>query len=226
MIPWDLEETPLQIKAVHELSDKTIFLQLRLNFNDSASSWISNVVVTFSSPVQFKIDRCIGDFTDLPVQPPVEMDKIWTIVKAETALIITCNDVEVLNYLFADSSNSKCVEVVGGNVVNVISFIKHDTASNFYRAAKCPAFTVEGSTQGYWPDSLIGTIATIECAATHILVGNATLTCQEDLSWSSDEPQCDEIGKYFSTLPTTNKVTDVPITHTITHHHQQNNLDI
>eukprot|EP00116_Pleurobrachia_bachei_P008094 sb/3468356/ len=202
-IPWDLEGTPLQIKTDSILGSNDKITVRMYNkdssnvrlFNDSASSWISSVVMTFSSPVQYKIERCIGDFTDLPVQPPVEVETIWTIAKTETALIITCNDVEVLNYLFADSSNSKCVSVVGGNVVNVISFTKHDTASTFYRAAKCPAFTVEGSSQGYWPDSLIGTTATIECTTNHILVGNATLTCQEDLSWSSDKPRCDEIAR-------------------------------
>eukprot|EP00116_Pleurobrachia_bachei_P009654 sb/3469916/ len=90
----------------------------------------------FYRAVQYKIDRCIGNLTDLPVQPLMEVETIWTIVKTETALIITCNDVEVLNYRFADSSNSKCVKVLGGDVVNVISFIHYDSASNFYRAGK------------------------------------------------------------------------------------------
>jgi hypothetical protein len=132
-IPWDLEETPLQIKTPSKLGS-TIYLKLKKNNNDT--SWISNVILRFSSPVQYKIDRCIGDLTDLPVQPLMEVETIWTIVKTETALIIICNDAEVLNYRFADSSNSKCVKVLGGDVVNVISFIHYDSASNFYRAGK------------------------------------------------------------------------------------------
>eukprot|EP00116_Pleurobrachia_bachei_P017941 sb/3478203/ len=61
---------------------------------------------------------------------------------------------------------------------------------------ECPAFTVEGSTKGNWAASPVGTTATIECAANHILVGISTLTCQQDLSWSSDVPQCDKIGEF------------------------------
>ena len=59
-------------------------------------------------------------------------------------------------------------------------------------APECPAFTVEGSTQGNWTTSLVGITATIECAASHILVGNTTLICQQDGSWSNDIPQCDK----------------------------------
>ena len=67
---------------------------------------------------------------------------------------------------------------------------------HFFRSApQCSAFTVEGSTQGSWNASPTGKTATIECAATHVLVGTATLTCQQDGAWSSDIPQCDEIGK-------------------------------
>eukprot|EP00116_Pleurobrachia_bachei_P010089 sb/3470351/ len=64
-----------------------------------------------------------------------------------------------------------------------------------YRSAiKCPAFSVEGSTQGSWNASPIGTTVTVECAANHILVGNATLICQEGGS-HDNIPQC--IGKFI-----------------------------
>ena len=75
--------------------------------------------------------------------------------------------------------------------------VKSLTAMNsLSEPTECPAFTVEGSTQGDWTASPAGTTATIECAANHILVGSAALTCQEDLSWSSDVPQCVKIGKF------------------------------
>ena len=63
----------------------------------------------------------------------------------------------------------------------------------FHLAQVCPAFTVDGSTQGTWAASPTGTTASIECAANHI-VGSVTLTCQEDGSWSSDVSKCDGIG--------------------------------
>ena len=64
-----------------------------------------------------------------------------------------------------------------------------------FSEANCPAFTVDDSTQGNWTASPTGTTATIECDPSHILVGSATLTCQQDGAWSSDVPQCEKIGK-------------------------------
>eukprot|EP00116_Pleurobrachia_bachei_P013697 sb/3473959/ len=79
-------------------------------------------------------------FTELPVQPPAEVEKIWTIAKTETGFIIICNGVEVLNYLFADSSESDCVTTWDGDVVEQIVFAEFyfRPASDFYRAGKVP----------------------------------------------------------------------------------------
>ena len=93
--------------------------------------------VRFSSTIQYQIGSCITSWTDLPVQAPVEVDKIWTLAKTKTAIIITCNNVEVLNYLFEDSSENNCVTRLGGDVVEEIEFHgSQDTASDFYRAGK------------------------------------------------------------------------------------------
>ena len=98
---------------------------------------IGNVAVWFSSTMQFKILHCSttdNTWTDLPVQPPEQVEKVWTFTKTETAIIIACNEVEVLNYLFADSSLSNCVAKLGGDIVGQINFLSWDTASDFYRA--------------------------------------------------------------------------------------------
>ena len=104
---------------------------------DKDSSYISYMVVTFSSPMQYFIFACTpgNAHIDLPVQPPVEVDKIWTIIKTETAIIVSCNGVEVLNYLFADSSDDRCVPRWGGGVEQ-IRFIDSDSASDYYRAGE------------------------------------------------------------------------------------------
>ena len=126
----DLEETPLQIKTDSTLgSDEKI----RVAIYEKDSNEISIVKVKFSTTMQYKIEDCTTDWQELPVQPPVEADKIWTITKTETALIITCNNVEVLNYLFAGSSQSTCVTTLSGDVVEQIKFTDTDTASDFYR---------------------------------------------------------------------------------------------
>ena len=129
-IPWDLEATPLQIKTDSALgSNKLIKMWM---YNNGGSN-IADLIVKFSSPMQYYLWNC-SKWTNLPVQPPVKVDKIWTITKTHTSLRITCNNVEVLNYKFADSSDSNCVPRWGGNVVGKIIFKKSDSASDFYRA--------------------------------------------------------------------------------------------
>ena len=92
-------------------SDDKIFVGLY----DKDSGHVGNVVVKFSSTMMYWIFYCSDGATELPVQPPKEVDKIWTIAKTETAIVITCNDVEVLNYLFADSPRNKCVPGIDRN---------------------------------------------------------------------------------------------------------------
>ena len=130
-IPWDLETKSLQIKTDSVLgSGERIVLWMC----DKDNNWIGNVDVTFSSTVQYIIAYCTHTLA-LPVQPPDEVNKIWTITKTETAFIITCNDVEVLNFLFTDSSDDRCVPRWGGGVEQ-IRFIDSDSASDYHRAGE------------------------------------------------------------------------------------------
>eukprot|EP00116_Pleurobrachia_bachei_P008162 sb/3468424/ len=129
-LPWDLEGTPLQIKTNSTLGSNEF---IRVGLYDTNSTLIGTVNVRFTSPMEYFIGRCFY-YTDLPVQPPVEVEKIWTITKTNTTLNITCNNVEVVNYLFADSSDARCVPLYGGDVVEEIRFNNADTASDFYRA--------------------------------------------------------------------------------------------
>ena len=128
MIPWDLERTPLQIKTNSTVYTDMIFVGMYNKDNTK----ISYVFVRLSSA--YYIGDCSTTYTHLPVKPPEEVEKIWTIAKTETAIIITCNGVEVLNYLFTDSLYSDCVSRLGGDVVAKIKFISIDTASNSFRA--------------------------------------------------------------------------------------------
>ena len=129
MVSWDLEATPLLIKTDSTLgSDEKIIVWMY----DRDGNVIAGLAMIFSSPMQYVIGYCAADYTTLPVQPPAEVDKIWTITKTETAIIITCNGVEVLNFLFEDSSKDNCVTRVGGGDVEQIEFHRIDKASDFY----------------------------------------------------------------------------------------------
>ena len=135
-IPWKWEEIPLQIKtdSLVGSGDKISIDMKRANI------FHEGIGIKLSSPVKFWMAHCnsVGDYevyTDLPVQPPEEVDKIWTFIKTNSALMVTCNHVEVLNYKFAKGEFENCVSQWGGDTTDVIRFDKNwDTASDFYRA--------------------------------------------------------------------------------------------
>eukprot|EP00116_Pleurobrachia_bachei_P007230 sb/3467492/ len=153
-------------------------------------------VPLFKSKRFYCQDYCTTSWPELPVQPPQEVDKIWTIRKTNTTLNIECNGVEVLNYQFSDSSLDDCVKQWGGDVVAIEFSSYDDTASDSYRAAAvCPGFNVDGSVQGSWNDTDPGETVTINCQKKHVLDGSSERTCNSEGEWESDAPLCRKIGK-------------------------------
>ena len=132
---WHLERTPLQIKTDSTLSSKDKIVVLLYDFKDKVGSFEVNFGKPNAPNFTFLLTPCT-DWANLLVEPPAEVDKTWTFTKTDTAFIITCNGVEVLNYLFADSSDSDCVPTLGGNVVESINIYKFDKASDFYKTGK------------------------------------------------------------------------------------------
>ena len=134
-IPWHLEQVPLQIKTDSVVGSNDWIWMVMYNKDNSS---IGGTGVKFSTPnMYYQINQCTSSNTDLPVQPPEkEEEKVWTFIKTETAIIITCNNVEMLNYVLSDSSDSRCVTQWGGDVVQQIMFHSIDKASDFYRAGK------------------------------------------------------------------------------------------
>ena len=137
-IPFDLESTPLQIKTNSTAGSwDRIFVRTFTTEEDEEWSYIGTVGVMFTSPMRYYIAYCTYGWTSLPVQPPDEVDKIWTIQKNTTTLSIECNGVEV-NNKFSESSDHRCLSRWGGDVVKNIKFYSSgeisDTASDSYRA--------------------------------------------------------------------------------------------
>ena len=117
-IPWDLEGTPLQIKTSSTLGSDVIH---RVDMYDKDGTFVTAVGVMFSSSMNYYIGHC-ASYTPMQVQPPLEVDKIWTFTKTGTALTIRCNGVEVVNYPFATSHKSECGKNWGGDAVEEIKF--------------------------------------------------------------------------------------------------------
>ena len=129
-IPFDLESTPLQIKTDSAAGSGA---QMVVRLYDEQKSHTSSLVIQFISPMKYRVNHCVTSYTVLPTQPPDDVDKIWTFTKTSTAFIISCNGVELLNYVFSDSSRSKCVPTWSRDVEK-IDFHRNDSASDFYRA--------------------------------------------------------------------------------------------
>ena len=83
-IPFHLESTPLQVKTDSTTGSGE---QISMYINSADGVSIGRVLVRFASPFQYYIHLCTGNgWTDLPVQPPEEVDKIWTFQKTASIL--------------------------------------------------------------------------------------------------------------------------------------------
>ena len=129
-IPFDLEGTPLQINTDLVVgSGDRIYVDLF----DAFPAHIAGFQVLFNSPIEYWIDSCMYDHATLPTQPPDDVDQIWTFTKTSMSFIISCNGVEVLNYVFSDLDY--CMSTWSPNNVEFIQFgyFSHTTLE-YYRA--------------------------------------------------------------------------------------------
>ena len=126
-IDYDLEAHPLRIKTDSVVgSDEQVYVLLY----KADDSYIGFITLTLSNPPQYYIASCTYS-TPSPVTPPAEQDKIWTITKTASAWKVECNGVEVLNFLFSESTRSICVTTWSQDV-GKITFYSQDTASDGY----------------------------------------------------------------------------------------------
>ena len=129
-IDYDLEEHPLQIKTDSAVgSDEEVWVQ----FYTAEWTWFSGISLSFSITPRYYIWYCTSSDTTFPVDLPAELDKIWTITKTATALVIECNDVEVLNYLYSEASMASCVTTLSQDVEKIWFTSINDDASDAYR---------------------------------------------------------------------------------------------
>nr|AFK75458.1 putative secretory peptide-48 [Pleurobrachia bachei] len=197
-ITHDLEKTPLQIKT-DSTAGSGNHIVLFTHTKDE-TGLVGGVRLKFGSTITYFIGFCELSSGAFPVQPPDEVDKIWTIRKTASDLNIICNEVELLHYKFSDSSDSRCVQRCrwAGDVVDKIQFSsEHDTASDYYRAmpTACPGFTVDRSVhvQGIWDDTDPGETVTINCQKKHVRDGSFERTCNTDVIWTEEAPLCKKL---------------------------------
>ena len=99
------------------------------------SGWMK---IFFNDKIQYKFEWCMNAITDFPTDLPTDNNKVWRITKSSdpAVIIIHCNDIEVLNFLFASQCPAANWEAFWKKDVNKIWFYQDNT--DFYRAVPRP----------------------------------------------------------------------------------------
>ena len=129
LIHWDLDNIPILIQSdsVAGSGDLiVIWTQHSIALADGSTG--GSIKVKYGSTFQFKIHVCTG-FMDFPVQPPSETTnstRVWRITKTSSALKMSCDDLQVLDYAFGESSlgDSMCSGLWQGDTVKSLKFSK------------------------------------------------------------------------------------------------------
>ena len=131
-IDYDIETYPLQI-----MTDSVVGSEdwLYVTFYDADGSVKRGLKVKFTAPPSYWIEHCSSDWGTFTA--PEEQVRIWTITYTDTLLILACNGVEIVNYMFSESSRDDCASTWSRDAEK-IKFRNDsagiDTASDKYRA--------------------------------------------------------------------------------------------
>ena len=135
-----LETFPLEIKTRSSLGSDEV---VSVGFFQSTqwSGKMGGLNLHFTFPPQYQLWYCTNSKIDFLTDLPTEKEKVWKISLTRTSgirLVIHCNNKEVLNFVFSDST---CSYVNNFNLrwnaywtrdVRYISFDTYDSASNYY----------------------------------------------------------------------------------------------
>ena len=131
-INYDIEDNPLQIRTDSLVGSEDL---IRVHFRAENGTGAGGVRVKFTDPPQYHITWCSSHWENFTA--PEEQLRTWTITVSDSSVILTCNGVEIVNYLFSESTRDDCVSHWNRDVVKM-KFMSNndgtDTASDEYRA--------------------------------------------------------------------------------------------
>ena len=133
-IDYDIESNPLQVFTDSAVgSDERMWVR----FRGTADSDGAGITVTFTDPPSYEIGHCHAGPTEITL--PHGIERIWTISKSRTSLILHCNGVEISNYEFSESEMTDCANIWSPQTEDAFQFginrwNVQDTASDFYRS--------------------------------------------------------------------------------------------
>ena len=161
------------------------------------------IEIKFSKPTKYNVGHCLINFDrmiEFDEPPPSTREKLWTITKRETQLLIQCNGVRVLTLEFNKAETDDCEEKWRPGVIR-IRFSSRDTASRRYRIVRTCSFESNHGDKSvpapkYKPGTLLpilaGAVVTLHCNHDWFkIIGDDTLTCTEDGYWEpTKQPTC------------------------------------
>ena len=179
-IDYDLEAYPLQIKT-DSLTGSGDMVDLIVYTKDAGSlnDWRGYIYIKFSDPISYR--AYCTNWQHLTTAPN-EKEKIWTLTKTSTNLIIDCNGVKVIDLNFQIAG---CATTWSKDVAKIAfwgSGPTMDTASDKYRrASSCDSLPdvahleiISGTLPVYQ-----GTEVTVKCNVGFTLEGDDVITCNQ-----------------------------------------------
>ena len=127
----EAESVPVQIKT-NSVVGSGEGLNLFFFASEKASG---GVMVKFFDPPTYFVSYCSSGYTLFPVALPEEVDKIWTITQTAKTVKISCNEVELVTYTFANNNNGNCIPFWSRDTVKIKFHGTYDSqASDQFRA--------------------------------------------------------------------------------------------
>eukprot|EP00116_Pleurobrachia_bachei_P010578 sb/3470840/ len=151
-VDWDIESRPVQFQTdQQEGSGSQIYLQFMRE--DSAHT---TFVIGLQSPTTTYIGYCKDSSTLGYTNSSADGYDVWTLEKSNTSLTISCNGMELVDYVFSDADTPEsCVNYWSGDVFTQFKVVKADTAVLAYREQPASSPPYQGTDRIPVPDWLI-----------------------------------------------------------------------
>ena len=187
-IEYDLESRPLQIQTDSVIGGEeylTLIMYTEENDDINDYSDLGYFYIMFSNPITIHVAGCLSKSFLNPF--PIEPQKIWTITKSSTNLIIHCNEVKVFDLRF-DADGPECDSKWSKDVAKIAFWDNggggdDDTASDRYRSKPLSCDSLPDVphleiASGTLPVNQF-TEVTVKCGVGFRLDGDDVITCDQ-----------------------------------------------
>ena len=132
-IPWDPDSESIIVTTASVAGSNE---DVQVRFYDGNIDKAGSILIQFATQIQYKVQKCMDEYTPFSVTVPTEAQKTWTFTYdfQETRVVYYCNEVEVLNLQLT----SVCFDDYTWNIIwrsykpTQIMFGRFDTASDRY----------------------------------------------------------------------------------------------